>query len=345
MMRVLMFGLGSIGQRHVSLLKKLLGERVEIAAYRQRGLDLIITDTMEASYGKTPDNHYGIISYTNIEKAFQWKPDIAFITNPNSMHVETAIKAAENNCHIFIEKPLGVDLHGINELKNLIKQKKLVCMVGYQLRFHPALVEIKEHLNNKHIGRLISAHIHFGEWLPGMHPYEDYKSSYASKSDQGGGVILSLSHEIDYACWLFGVPEEVYARGGHLSELEIDVEDSVDMIMTANDAGRPFPVHVHLDFLQKPAKRCLYIIGDRGTINWNYNENHYSIATLPQGDTVHYPYNGVNRNNLFMDEIESFISSVEKGEKPKISLDDGIVTLKVCLAAKRSIESGTAENV
>ena len=104
-------------------------------------------------------------------------------------------------------------------------------------------------LTNATLGKIISADLHFGEYLPDMHSYEDYRESHASRSEQGGGVILCLSHMVDIAYWLFGLPVSVYAKGGHLSSLEIDVEDTADIILGCINSGRDFPVHIHLDFL------------------------------------------------------------------------------------------------
>src|SRR3990172_1034433 len=139
---------------------------------------------------------------------------MVFVTNPISMHIDTAIEAAKAGCNIFIEKPLSQNEQRVEELQQLVTEKGINCMVGYQLRYHPAYQHIKSMLQSRAIGKLVSADLHFGEWLPGMHPYEDYRESHAARSDQGGGVILCLSHEIDIAHWLFGKPEKIYAVGG-----------------------------------------------------------------------------------------------------------------------------------
>jgi len=341
-MKFLICGLGSIGQRHIRMIRNVLGDNAEIAAYRSRNLDIVISDKLEASFGNKPEEHYAINSFYDFEEALAWKPDAVFVTNPISMHLDTAIAAAKQGCHLFIEKPLGNSLEGSEELFTLVKQKQLVCMVAYQLRYHPAYIRIKKMLDENLLGNLIYVDLHFGEWLPGMHPYEDYRESHAARNEQGGGVVLCLSHEIDMAYWLFGRPEKVYANGGHLSNLELDVEDTADIIFTCQNSGRGFPVHVHLDFLQRPAKKYIHIIGDKGTVKFDYHSNEFDISLLPDGKVEKTVYDQFQRNDMFANEVGDFVNSIINKTLPPISLEDGITVLEICLAAKKSLASGQA---
>jgi predicted dehydrogenase len=342
-MKFLICGLGSIGQRHVRIIRRVLGDDADIAAYRSRRLDLVISDRLEATFDIKPEEHYGLQTFHDFAEALSWKPDAVFVTNPISLHLPTALAAARAGCHLFIEKPLSHDTEHIAELAQVAKEKQLVCMVGYQLRYHPAYLKIRQLLESNAIGRLTSADLHFGEWLPGMHPYEDYRESHAARKDQGGGVILCLSHEIDIASWLFGKPLTVYAVGGHLSDLEMDVEDTVDMILSCTSGGREFPVHVHLDFLEKPARRYAHIAGEKGSILFDYPTSQCEIRRLPGGDTETFAFGGFQRNDMFFHEVSDFIESINRQCQPPIPLEDGITTLSICLAAKRSLASGRVE--
>ncbi len=336
-MKFLICGLGSIGQRHIRMLRNVLGDEADIAAYRSRKLDIVISDKLEATFGNKPEEYYGIQCFYDYEEALAWKPDAVFVTNPISMHIDTAIDAAKAGCNIFLEKPLAHNMKGVDELLKIVKEKNLVCMVGYQLRYHPAYIRINELLDKNIIGRLTSANLHFGEWLPGMHPYEDYRESHAARAEQGGGVILCLSHEIDIAYWLFGKPSKVYTLGGHLSDLEMDVEDTTDIMLTCRDSNRDFPVHVHLDFLQKPCRRYIHIAGDKGSIIFDYNTNELEVSLLPDGDTEKTMYDKFQRNDMFVNEVADFINSVKTNSVPPIPLEQGITVLEICLAAKESL--------
>jgi predicted dehydrogenase len=317
----------------------------EVAAYRSRKLDIVISDSLEATFGCKPEEHYGIQSFSTLHEALSWRPDVVFVTNPISMHIATAIAAAKAGCHIFIEKPLSHDDKELDELLQIVKKKQLVCMVGYQVRYHPAYIKIRELLAQNGIGLIVSADLHFGEWLPGMHPYEDYRESHAARKDQGGGVILCLSHEIDNAFWLFGKPLKAYAVGGHLSDLEMDVEDTADILLSYPGEGREFPVHIHLDFLQKPARRYIHIVGEKGSILFNYYTNELEMNLLSGSETKKIVFDNFQRNDMFLQEVSDFIDSVRNRVQTPISLEDGINTLKICLAAKRSLVTGQQEKI
>jgi len=337
MMKFLICGMGSIGQRHTRILKKLIGDEAEIAAYRSRKLDIVISDTLEAKQGVNPEEFYNIRSFTDFVAALEWKPDAVFVTNPISMHVSTAIAAARAGSHIFIEKPLAHSMDGVKELQEIVKEKKLVCMIGYQLRFHPAYKKIHSLIEKQILGDIVMADLHFGEWLPGMHPYEDYRDSHAARSDQGGGAILCLSHELDIAYWLFGQPKSIYAAGGHLSSLEMDVEDTADITLLCEGNSSSFPVHIHLDFLQKPAHRYIHIVGDKGKIHFDYYTNDLRISLLPEGKEEVVSYSDFRRNDMFEDELQSFIDSIKMGTPPPVPLEDGLAVLQVALNARASL--------
>jgi len=208
-MKFLITGLGSIGQRHVRNLRQILGSKAEIGAYRVRKRDIVIDPSLTAKTGQAPEAYYGLRTFSSLEEALADRPDVVFITNPIAVHMETALAAARQGCHLFIEKPLSDRWEGIEELLHLVRQKNLVTCVAYNLRFHPGLKLVRKALQENRIGRICSAQIQVGEYLPGMHPYEDYRDNHAARRKEGGGVILCLSHEIDYALWLFGAPGSV----------------------------------------------------------------------------------------------------------------------------------------
>jgi predicted dehydrogenase len=335
MKRFLLCGLGSIGQRHARILRQQLGDQADLHAYRSRGFSIVINDDMTAMEGASPEAAYAITPHTSLPDSLSLKPDAVFVTNPISEHVKTALAAARAGCHIFMEKPVGHDMTGIAELLGLMKHKDLVGCSGYQLRFHPALAKIKEWLNEKVLGRVIHAHLHFGEWLPGMHPYEDYHISHASRADQGGGVILCLSHEIDYACWLFGWPRMVTTLGGTLGDLGIDVEDTADLQLSCGLEGCEVPVNIHLDFLQKPPQRNCLITGTKGVIEWSYYSQHVTLSRGGQTETFEFP--NFVRNDMFQAQTANFLAAIDRKEQPVCSIADGVKTLQVCLAARESL--------
>ena len=334
-MKVLMCGLGSIGQRHVRNLRTLLGDQVEILAYRNRASSPVLNADMTVKSGADLESTYQIRSFTNLDDALNEKPDAVFITNPNTLHVPVALAAARSGCQLFIEKPISHNLDQLDELLCLVE-----TFVAYQFRFHPGLRWVRSKMDEGRLGHIISAHIVNGEYLPGWHPYEDYRESYAARAELGGGSLRVQTHEIDYALWLFGMPRQVFAMGGHLSNLEMDVEDSVNMLLRCEYRGTPLPVHIHLDYLQKPPQRICEVIGDAGKLRYDYYANEVVLHELGAPAPLRYSFQDFDRNQMFMDELQHFLACVRGEAQSMIDLREGIRSMKIGLAADQSLKSG-----
>ena len=324
-MKILITGLGSIGQRHARNLRTILGDRAELIAWRARNLEL------------PPDLSGVVREVPDLAAALSERPDAVFITNPSSMHLPVAQAAADAGCALFIEKPLAHTWDGVERLIETVERLGAVAMIGYQMRFHPGLRRLKELLNGGAIGRTISARLDFGEYLPGWHPYEDYRDSYAARRSLGGGVLLSQIHEFDYLCWLWGVPERLYASGGRLTSLEVDVEDFV-VAQLEYAAGAAIAVAtVQLDYLRRPAVRTCEVIGEDGRITVNLLDGRL-VRTTTEG-AVAAEECDFDRNDLFVDEVRHFLACVDGAETPMATLRDGAMSLKLALAARESLVS------
>ncbi len=342
-MRVLFVGLGSIGQRHLRNLKKILGDSVEILAYRVRRSVPMLNDQLQVVEGGSIKDQYDILEFDDLDKALTEKPEIVFVTNPCSLHIEVARKAVEAGCHLFIEKPLAAGEEGVEELIELVEQKRLVAFVAYQLRFHPGLQQVSAWLEEGRIGQPIFANLILGEYLPGFHPYEDYRLGCSAAKDLGGGVILSQIHELDYALWFFGKPSRIFAMGGKLSDLEIETEDTALMLMECRCNGKTLPVSLTLDFLRSPPHRTCTIVGDQGKIFWDYHGKSTALHNRITGKTETMDFSDLERNQLFLDEMEHFLSAVKGEVPPVVNLRHGYESLQMALAALTSIETGEVQ--
>jgi predicted dehydrogenase len=339
-MKFLMAGLGGIGQRHVRNLRTLLGPQAEILAYRVRRDSPTLTDSLGVELGADVDKKYGLRVVTDLDAALGEGPDAVLVCNPSSLHLSVALNAARAGAALFIEKPLSADLDGVGELIDLVESRQLVGLVGYQMRFHPSLVRAAALLEESAIGRVVAVRIEVGEYLPGWHTYEDYRQMYASRADLGGGVILSQIHELDYVYWLFGMPRRVFALGGHLTRLEVDVEDTASILLECSVDGRAIPVHVHQDYIQRPPSRTCEIVGDAGKILIDLRQ---LTLTAYDGDgnvTESSENPSFERNQLFLDEMTHFLACLAGRESPRVSIRDGARSLAIALAAKKSIETG-----
>ena len=331
MLKVLFAGLGSIGQRHLRNLRQ-LAPAVHVVAYRVRGQP--IPPDLQGDW---------LVECDDLIEALDLNPVAAVVCNPTSLHLPVALTAARKGCHLLIEKPVSHSLNGLDELQAAVNARGVRVQVGFQFRFHPCLQAIKRWLVEGAIGHVVCAHTHWGEYLPDWHPWEDHRQAYSARADLGGGVILTLCHPFDYLRWLLGEVHSVSAAVGRLGGLEIDVEDTADVILrfASGIIGT-----VHLDYVQQPPSHWLQITGQQGMIRWDNADGaaHCYRADRDEWETIPAP-DGFERNTLFLDEMRHFLQCVVGRARPEITLDDGIRALEIALAAKRSAREGRAVEV
>jgi predicted dehydrogenase len=226
----------------------------------------------------------------------------------------------------------------VSTLADIVKRQDVRVLVGFQFRFHPGLQHIKELLNNDAIGPVTSIHVHWGEYLPAWHPWEDYRDGYAARSDLGGGVLLTLCHPFDYLRWLIGEVDAVSAMTAQEGGLDIEVEDTANVMLRFENGANGT---VHLDYVQRPPTHTLQITGQRGRILW---DNEDGAVHWYQTDTEKWEIEEMSpdfeRNTLFVGEVEHFLNCIESGTEPCVNLNDGIATQKIVLAAKESSREG-----
>lgn len=338
-MRILFIGLGGIGQRHLRNVHAKFGRETTILAYRVRNLKRTITPDLTIDENTDFIDKYSVKVFTDLDQALDQSPDTVFICNPTSHHVSSCLIVARAGCDFFVEKPLSHSTESVEDLISICQSKNLIGMVGYQLRFHPCFQLLKKLVSREAIGNLLSVHAEIGEYLPYWHKYEDYRQMYASKQKMGGGVVLSQIHEIDYLYDLFGLPGKVAALGGHLSNLEIDVEDVADILLEMTFNGKKLPVSLHMDYIQQPPSRKCKIIGELGEITMDLSGLKVIVEKPGKENEIH-DFISLERNELFVNEIDHFFECIANRQQPVVTLKDGYNSLRIALAIKESIETG-----
>jgi predicted dehydrogenase len=325
-MKYLLAGFGSVGRRHFRNLLA-MGER-----------DIVIYHTQHSTL---PDDELaGFAVESDLRAALAYGPDAAIIANPTALHLEVAIPAAQCGCHLLLEKPLSHSLARLEELKLAVTQNHCRVLVGYQFRFHPGLQQLKKLLDQGAIGTPVSAHAHWGEYLPGWHPWEDFKKGYAARLELGGGVVLTLSHPLDYLGWLLGEVDSIWAVTSNRS-LSLMVEDTAEIGLRYKNGTLG---SIHLDYLQRPPSHWLEVIGTQGTIHW---DNADGITRLSKAGADgkagawqdFLPPEGFERNTLFLDELRHFRDVLGGKARPVCNLHDGETALRLALAALKGQES------
>jgi len=334
-MQFLIAGLGSIGRRHLRNLIA-LGER-----------DIILYRTGRSTL--PDDDLAGFRVVTDLQTALAQRADAVVISNPTTLHLDVAIPAAEAGCHLLLEKPISHTLERIDELKAAVARGGGQVLVGFQFRYHPGLQQVARLLAEQAIGRTLSVRANWGEYLPGWHPWEDYRQGYSARSDLGGGVVLTLCHPLDYLCWLFGVVDDLWAFEGKLGDLDLPVEDTAEIGLRFRSGVLG---SLHLSYNQRPTTHRLEIIGTQGTIRWDNADGIVLLYRTPsemekrQAGTISGswesfpPPPGFDRNTMFLDEMRNFLAAIRGEADPACTLEQGICALRLALAVHVSAQRG-----
>lgn len=320
-MRALIVGLGAIGRRHRANLEALEPSTPVVVWHQHsRPSDRASADVEIAVYG--------------LEDALATQPDFALVTGPASTHVDTALALADHGVHLLVEKPLSNRLDGVDALIARCREKRLALLVAYNFRFYRPLQLVREAVAEGRIGRVLSIRAEVGQYLPEWRPGSDYRQSVSARAELGGGALLELSHEIDYARWLVGEVREVSARAGHVSDLEMDVEDLAEVVLEFENGAIG---SLHMDMVQRSPTRTCRIVGSTGTLVWDGMTHHVGLYSSDTGAwTDLWPAAALDRNDMYVAELRHFLSCVRGDAVPEVTGEDGRRVLEIALAAKAS---------
>jgi len=304
-------GLGSIGRRHLKLIKKIRPE-----------LDVILVRSGRG--GSWPEEKLATKTVKTISEAISEGIEAAIISSPTGVHLPQAVELVEAGVHLLIEKPLSYSLERIFDLEKVVLNKKLVVLVGYVLRYDPCAVRFKELLESDFIGDLLSVKIECGSYLPDWRPDQDYRKTVSAIPELGGGVLLELSHELDYMNWFFGKPSDVQAKLRNSKTLELDVEDQANMIFTGKNG---IPISMHLDFCRRHTQRECVAQTTEGELTWNAVKKQVKWKPYNANEVVdEFDF---ERDYIYQQQLEHFLECVENGIDLVVSLSNGIDVMQL----------------
>ena len=274
----------------------------------------------------------------DINEAIKFNPDFAVIASPSSNHIEVSKKFAINKIHLFVEKPLSNKSDNVEEFLYLCKKNKILLQVGYNLRYAKSLKFFKKMLQDNIIGKIYSIRCDVGQYLPNWRTDKNYSKLVSAKKDLGGGVLLELSHELDYIRWIFGEIEWVTAYVNKLSDLNIDVEDTAHITLGIKkvDNTNSKVVNLNMDFYRHDVTRTCLVIGKNGSLKWdfikgtvqNFDKNKNKWMTL---------YKANNEiDETYINQWKDFINNINTYIYPLTSGKDGLKVLKIIEAIKIS---------
>ena len=303
-------GMGSIGKRHLKNVCQLIasqGDTCSIDLYRSsmtRELPEVVKELVANQYLCSQD--------------VQREYDMVFITNPTSLHLETAVKFRPFTKAFFIEKPV-FDTSDVEE-STITLLDEIHSYVACPLRYNPVLQYVKQHVD---LEKVISVRAISSSYLPDWRPGQDYRETYSAHAELGGGVDIDLIHEWDYLTWIFGMPTECLGITGRFSNLEINSNDTA-LYVAKNDK---LTYELHLDYFGRKTQRTLDIFTQDDTIQCDIVGG--TVSYLMEGRTLDF---NSERNAFQMAEIQHFFDIAEGKTVNDGSVKHGVEVLKLTKA-------------
>lgn len=318
--KVLVVGSGSIAKRHITNLRNLF-PHVSVICVGASGRML---DPAEVGASKTA---------SDIATAIGQKPDFAVVASPAPYHLSHADELLAANIPVLIEKPLCTSVRECEDMD--LRRHTAGIGVAYNLRFMPAAQTVKKLLDDGVVGPISTAFAEVGQFLPDWRPGSDYRKGVSARSELGGGALLELSHELDYLNWFFGPFFRALGVIRSAGNLEIDVEDTVDVLLQKRGGQL---VHVHLDFLQRHPSRHFKAVGATGTIKWDLIANKVVLFRSDGSTEQVYADPNYDRNQMYIDQMIAFIDFVKGAADFESSLDSSMEVMRLVESIRISSE-------
>jgi predicted dehydrogenase len=321
-----------MGKRHLSIAKRLLPE-AEIQVLRRGSM-------------KTASS-FGVTEIHSLDEARRFLPEIIVISNSASEHVNTALEFIGTGVSIFIEKPISHSTQDIVRLIHALDTTGGSLMLGYNLRYLTSLQEFRRYLHEGLVGKPLSVRCEVGQFLPNWRPEIDYRKGVSARRELGGGVLLELSHEIDYLRWLFGEVNWVRATLLRQSQLEIDVEDTVHLTIgfeERSSAGQ-LVANLNMDFIRHDTTRSCTVIGDKGTLRWDGILGEVSLFKPGESDWTVIFTKGNGIEETYVLEWRELIRATQEKRSPTVTAEDGLRVIEIIEAARLSAKNGNQTEV
>jgi predicted dehydrogenase len=322
---VLIIGVGSIGERHLRCFRatgraELRFVEINPELRRNIAVRYAVPDTAQ---------------FSDLETALQQRPDVAVVCTPAPLHVPLATRLAEAGIHLLIEKPLSTTLAGIDQLRQVVRERRVTAAVAYVYRCHPLLVAMRQALREGRFGTPVELTAVSGQHFPTYRPA--YRSTYYTDRATGGGAIQdAATHIINAGEWLLGPADRVVADAAHQVLEGVTVEDTVHLLARHASVLATYSLNQY----QAPNEFTLTVVCERGTVRTEFHEHRLRWLTQPGGIWHDESIAPLERDTNFIAQANAFLDAVEGKAAVPCSLEEGIQTLRVNLAALASLDQG-----
>lgn len=317
-MRVGIVGMGFMGMTHLAGWQST--PVTEISVYSEEYRDSV----------PEPVKHYD-----NLDDLLN-SVDVVDVCTPTHTHHEIVLKAAAAGKHVICEKPLARTVQQAREMVDACEKAGITLLVAHVVRFFPEYATAKQTVASGDIGDVAVIRLTRASFKPGA------PDSWFHDPAKSGGMMMDLMiHDFDYARWVAGEVERVFAKNTISRFPGADGDYSVVMLRHKNGAlsnvegGWAYP---------KPMFRtALEIAGSKGLIE------HPAGSSIPLG--IHLKQTADDQPDIavplsplaedpYVTEIKHFYRVLTEGVEPRVTAQDGLEALKIAAAAIQSAETG-----
>ena len=321
--RFAVVGSGSAGRRYLRLMSELRPDA-----------HLVLVTSGMGGQKDLPKEATTVVS--SIQEAVRLGLTAAVVASPAPQHVEQALVLVSAACPTLIEKPVATDSSDCEALVRAATRSGSFVGVAYTLRFDLAAQQFRSQIIDSSVGTILQARIECGSYLPDWRSGVDYRTSVSARADLGGGVLLELSHEIDYCRWFFGEIDHVQGFLTNTGNLAVEVEEAAHVLLRTTSG---LTVALIIDFHRRVPRREVVVQATTGEYHWNALMN---TVTRTSGDRPPVKRSfSQTRDDMFRRQIVDFLDKSKLGLSPVVDLVDASITLRVVEAVRLSDLSGS----
>ena len=320
--RVLVVGVGSIGERHVR-------------CFGATGRAEVAVCEINAELRQAIAERYQVVrAFADLDAALGESFDAAVVCTPAHLHIPMATRLAQSGVHLLIEKPLSTSLEGVAALEDAVSKANIKAAVAYVLRAHPVLAAMKRQLDSGRFGRPVQIVFQSGQHFPTYRPA--YRDIYYARRATGGGAIQdALTHGLNAGEWLVGPIRELCADASHQVLDGVDVEDTAHVLTRQAGALGCYSLNQY----QAPNELTITVVCERGAARFENHHNRWRWMIEPGAEWIDEPGEPLARDDLFVRQAAAFLDFVDGKSPPLCSLDDAIQTLRVNLAVLEAADA------
>ena len=328
--RILVIGVGSIGERHVRCFQRT--GRAEMA----------ICEPIDVRRQTIAQRYHIGESFRSLDEALHSSAsfDAAVVCTPADRHVDMSLRLAAAGIHLLIEKPLGTSYEDVDRLGQIVDERQIIAGVAYVYRQHPSLAAMRGAIREGRFGHPVQIVATCGQHFPTYRPA--YRETYYAQRETGGGAIQdALTHIVNAGQWLVGPVDYLVADAQHQVLPGVSVEDTVHVLTRQQAVMGNYSLNQH----QAPNEVTVTVVCEDGAARFEYHRNRWRWMRDPGGAWQDEPGGAFERDELFTNQAHRFLDCLADRCAFSCTLQEAAQTLRTTLAIFASLASRTWQDV